>query len=93
MSLIIKYMEMPQNCKDCPFYGDIFIDAGGEPEIDDGSGYSSICSAMTYKVYEEDRTIEHYEDEDGEWIDFDIKSGRHPDCPLRERKGNKEEEE
>lgn len=86
MSLIIKYMEMPQNCNECRFCV--------EKEVDyDSSDWSgNMCLALDRK-WDEDKAVDYYEDEDGDWIDFDIKSGRHPDCPLRERKGNKEEEE
>lgn len=86
MSLIIKYMEMPKSCYDCQFCME------KEADFDSSAWYGNMCIAMDRK-WDDDRAVDYYEDEDGERIDFDIKSGRNPDCPLRERRGNKEEEE
>ena len=78
MSVIIKYMELPECCSKCQF-------CMGK-EAHDECDYSGwICVAMTYR-FDDDRVIGFYEDEDGELHDFDIEKGRHPDCPMRSRK-------
>lgn len=75
MSVIIKHMDLPKSCDECPFM----------VTSDSSDGIYDICMAMSYKKYRDDRIIESYEDEDGNLVDFDIESGRHPDCPMRQK--------
>ena len=78
MSVIIKYMDLPESCEKCQFC------MGKEAhDEDDYSGW--ICVAMTHR-FDDDRAIGFYEDEDGELHDFDVEKGRHQDCPLLEVK-------
>lgn len=79
MSVIIKYMDLPKSCNDCPFCAQKFATYEDE-------SWGDMCLAMTYKIWDDERLVNHYEDEDGEYLDFDIESGRHPDCPMRERR-------
>ena len=86
MSVVIKYMDLPKSCNDCPFCVQKYA-------TDEDDVWGDMCLAMSYMTWEDDRMVNNYEDEDGGYHDFDIKTGRHPDCPMRERKGHKAESE
>ena len=71
-------MDMPKSCIKCQFCVQKYA-------ADEDDCYGDMCLAMTYR-YDDDRLVNHYEDENGDYIDFNIETGRHPDCPLHEVK-------
>lgn len=77
MSVVIKDMDLSKSCSDCPFC----MWKYASDEDDDGG---AECIAMVRR-WDDERLVDHYENEDGDFIDFDIKSGRHPDCPMSEK--------
>ena len=71
-------MDLPKSCSDCPFCVQKYA-------TDEYDAYGDMCLAMVRR-WDDDRLVNYYEDEDGEYHDFDIESGRHPDCPYKIKK-------